>query len=183
MMRNKLTRLICLIGISTILSIGVVAQSAPQKQKSDFMDRVRLGGYLGLQFGSITLVDISPMLMYGITPKLYSGVGFTYIYFKDKRYTPEYSSNTYGGRLFLQYLIWQGLFAHVEYELLNVDFFDPVTFERGRTNLNNFFVGGGYRQAIGGRAFASITILYNLNDSRYSPYQNPLLRIGFGVGL
>lgn len=161
----------------------VEAQDKPQKKKSSFLQKTRLGGYLGLQFGTITYVDVSPMLMYAFTQKLYGGVGFTYMYFKDKRYTPSYTSNTYGGRTFLQYLIWQGLFAHVEYELLNVDFFDPGTFEMGRTNLNNVFIGGGYRQVIGGRSFASITILYNLNDSMYSPYQNPLLRIGFGVGL
>ena len=183
MSSRKILRLFPVIILSFFLSLAVFAQEAPARKKSNFMEKVRVGGYFGLQFGTITYVDVSPMIMYPITERFYGGVGFTYMYFKDKRYVPSYTSNTYGGRSFLEYLIWQGLFAHLEYELLNVDFFDPGTFERGRTNLHHVFVGGGYRQVIAGRSFASITVLYNLNDSMYSPYQNPLIRIGFGIGL
>ena len=183
MNRKRIGRIIITSLAVLMISLAAAAQDAPAKKKSDFMDRLRLGGYLGLQFGTITYIDVSPMLMYAFTDRFYGGIGGSYMFFKDKRYVPSYTSNTYGGRTFLQYIIWQGLFAHVEYELLNVDFYDPATSELGRTNLNNVFIGGGYRQAIAGRSFASITILYNLNDSMYSPYQNPLIRIGFGIGL
>jgi hypothetical protein len=29
----------------------------------------------------------------------------------------------------------------------------------------------------------SIMFLWNINESFYSPYSNPIIRIGFGVGL
>jgi hypothetical protein len=33
-----------------------------------------------------------------------------------------------------------------------------------------------------GRAFASFAILFNVLDNVNSPYVNPIIRIGFGVG-
>jgi hypothetical protein len=50
-------------------------------------------------------------------------------------------------------------------------------------DINSFFVGGGYHQPIGNKAFMDFLLLFNLNESYDSPYSNPIFRLGFGVGL
>ena len=73
------------------------------------------------------------------------------------------------------------LFAQVEYELLSVEYMiDPVT--SSRRSINSLFIGGGLYQSMGGKGFATIAILYNVLETQYSPYSNPLIRVGFGVG-
>ncbi len=73
------------------------------------------------------------------------------------------------------------LFAHVEYEVLSIEYaHDPTT--DMRKTINSLFVGGGLYQQMGSRGFATIAVLYNLLETEYSPYSNPVIRIGFGVG-
>jgi hypothetical protein len=161
------------------------------KPKSDFMQRTYFGGYLGLQFGSVTFVDISPTALYQVADPFYVGVGLTYQYISDKRYEPSYSTNAYGGSLLARYHIWKDLFAQVEYNPLYLDYYDYyfdnagnyVNRVKGSTWVHDFLIGAGYRQWLGGRAFMSIAIFYNLNETYYSPYSNPIIRFGFGVGI
>jgi len=171
----KLIIISCLIFTATSY---LSAQNAPKAQKPPLKDRIYFGGSLGAQFGSYTYINVSPFAGYRATSWLSAGLGFTYMYFKDSRYSVEYSNSYYGPRVFAQVNIWQGLFAYAEYEALNIEYWDVG----GRGWLNNLFLGGGFQQSIGGKAFASIMILYNLNDSYYSPYSNPVVRIGFGAG-
>jgi hypothetical protein len=162
-----------------------------QKQKQEFLQRISLGGYLGVQFGTITNVEITPIVTYEVATPFYVGVGFTYMYYRDKRYYPEYSSSGIGGRLFARYHIWQDLFVQAEYDPLNLSYYDYyydnagnlIRGPKSNTWVHDLLVGAGYRQWIGGRAFATLVIFWNVNESLYSPYRNPIIRIGFGVGL
>lgn len=154
-----------------------------QNPKPSFGQRVYFGGYVGLQFGTQTLIDISPMMGYMVTPKLSMGLGLKYQYYKYDDPYYEYETNSYGGSVFARYNIWQGLFAYTEYEVLNMDAYDPGTREQERRNVGSWFVGGGYSQPLGSRASMYLMVLYNVNETIYSPYANPLFRIGFGVGI
>ncbi len=49
--------------------------------------------------------------------------------------------------------------------------------------FNSFFVGGGYLQRIGGNSGMYFLVLWNLNDTPNSPYTNPVIRIGFNIGM
>ena len=178
-----------------ILSPVLSAQDtirAPRKQKNhDFFDRIDLGGYLGAQFGTITLINVSPLASYRVTEKFHAGIGLTYQYYKDKRFTPDYSTSSYGGSLFGRYFIWRDLFAHVEYAPLYVTYYDYYFDntgnysyrDKGSSWVHDFMIGGGYRQLISDRVSVNLMILWNINESYYSPYRNPIIRIGFGVGL
>ncbi|MCX6235107.1 MAG: hypothetical protein NT175_10400 [Bacteroidetes bacterium] len=149
--------------------------------KPRFIDRLFFGGNFGLQFGTMTLVEVSPLVWCSITPRLISGVGVTYEYYKDSRYSYVYTTNIYGGRVLLNYFVFKNIFAHAEYELLNYDaYITPFTTER--VNVNSWLVGGGFRQMIGGRSFMTLSILWNLNETPYSPYTNPIIRVGIGFG-
>ena len=157
---------------------------APPKQKNhNILDRIDFGGYLGAQFGDVTFIEVSPLASYRITPKFHAGIGLTYQYYKiNYSGAPDYSTSSYGGSIFARYFIWRDLFAHVEYAPLYVNYYDFNMVKYG-TWVNDILLGGGYRQWIGEKAFMSIMFLWNVNESFYSPYSNPIIRIGFGVGL
>ena len=170
----------------------VSAQDVPMSNQAhinpprdNFWDRVYTGGGIGLQFGSQTFVNISPLLGYRLTEKFSVGVSATYLYFRYKDYNPaySYSSNTYGGSVFTRYLIFENLFAHVEYEVLRLDVRDNVSRLLGSNDITSVLVGGGYRQMLGDRSSINLMLLYNLNETTYSPYQNPIIRLSFGIGI
>jgi len=89
---------------------------------SSFMDRVYFGGGLDLAFGTITIIGASPLVGYMITEKLSAGVGITYQYYKDNRFTPDFTTSIYGGRLFARYNIFDPFFLYNEYEITSFDF-------------------------------------------------------------
>lgn len=143
------------------------------------------GGNFGLQFGSVTAIDFSPILGYRITENIAVGIGATYQYYKDARSKPDITTDIYGGRLFARYYFWEKFFLHTEYELIN---FEKLSIIPGTNNLfneriweNNLFVGGGYRQLIGDFSSMHLSILWNFNQGPYSPFSNPQLRIGFDI--
>lgn len=158
------------------LPIKLFAQGDNQV-KNSFTDRLFYGGNFGLMFGTITYVELSPLIGYKITERLSFGPGVSYIYMKDNRY--DLSTSIYGGRLFARYNITDYLFGHGEYEVLNLE--TPYSL-KGRTNLTSIFIGGGYRQSLGDRSFLTIMGLWNINDSAYSIYRNPIIRVGISTG-
>lgn len=140
-------------------------------------DRIWIGGNVGLQFGSQTLVQIAPLVGYRLTDKLMVGVTGNYIYYKVTN--PDYSSSIYGGGLFGRYFVIENLYLHSEYEVLNMEV--PNIYGSGyrRTNVTSVLVGGGYRQWMSDRAGVDLMLLWNINQSIYSPYSNPIIRMGF----
>jgi hypothetical protein len=183
-----------------------------QPVKDNFWRRIVVGGNLGFQFGTVTGVMISPEVRIRTFDQLYAGFGFTYQYFRYKDYYwddvnkqyLDFASNVYGGRFYLRYYLrslfgnWLGnFFAHAEYEYMafiqpyhydpNGRIFDPYnnTLSPGKTTIsyNSVLVGAGYSQPVGGRVFIDLLILWDLNNSYYSLYSNPVFRIGVGVGL
>ncbi len=173
----------CLI---TGLSISLNAQFQDvnlKKDPSSFGQRVFFGGNLGLQLGTITSIEVSPLMGYRLTERWIAGVGITYMYYEDKRYSPTYSTNIYGGRLFTRYYLFGDFFAHAEYELLSYEQMTYLSWEKTRRNVSSYLIGGGYRQWLGASAAVNLMVLFNLNDTEYSVYNNPIFRIGFEFGL
>jgi hypothetical protein len=163
----------------------------PKKFKEPFWDRVYFGGNFGFQFGTYTYINVSPEAAYKVTDNFFAGIGFTYQYIKDKRYYPYYSTNAYGGKLFARYYVWRDLFAQAEYDPLYLTYYDYYYDATGNyidrikqsTWVHDILLGGGYRQWMGNKAYVSLEVMFNINESLYSPYRNPIIRIGFGVGL
>lgn len=165
-----------LFTILICIQVEVSAQGTIQPKES-FSDRLFYGGNFGLMFGTVTYIELSPLIGYRITDRLSAGPGISYIYMQDNRY--DLSTSIYGGRLFARYNFTDYLFGHGEYEVLNLE--TPYSLN-GRTNLTSIFVGGGYRQRLGSNSFLSIMGLWNINDSEYSIYRNPIIRMGFSTG-
>jgi hypothetical protein len=167
--------------------LPIDGESLPGKKKhkkdhsknSLFTDRLFTGGDLGVQFGSITAVNVSPILGYWITKdKFAAGVGATYQYFNYKSY--NFTTSIYGGNLFSRYYFGESFFAHGEYELLNVEAFDGF---HERVFVPGLLAGGGYRQDLGERASFVFMLLYNFSESYYTPYRNPVIRAGVNIGI
>jgi len=151
-----------------------------------------LGGNVGLQFGDVTLIDVSPVLEYHFNEHLSSGIGGTYKYYKMKSLYggSDLTSHYYGGSLFARYYMGdefldflKDVFLHTEYEMLNIRY--KAYDDSGYINdmVESVFVGGGYRSPIGRNSYANILVLWNLNDVVNSPYSNPLIRVGVMFGL
>jgi len=184
-------RIIIAVITFTILVAGcnLFAQdntNMPKKQ-SRFIDRLVTGGDLGAQFGNETMINIAPIVGYKITDKFVAGIGITYQYYRSKIYSTVFSTSIYGGSVFARYYIIQHFFLHAEYEALSLEtrYFDPsfLVHKGNRFWIGSPMAGGGYSQPIGERAAFNIMILYNFNESIYSPYTNPVIRVGVSLGI
>lgn len=172
------------------LSVSLSASySDDEKDVKDMKTRERIfiGGNLGIQFGTITAINISPTIGYRLTNKLSTGVGGTYQFYRDRGWLQtsdfSYSTHIYGGSVFARYLIIPQLFAHAEFESLNLDSRIGINrnHDGNRFWEQNYFVGGGYRQRLGPRTYLNLMLLYNLNSNSVIYYQNPIFRFGIDV--
>jgi hypothetical protein len=158
-----------------------------KKQEAASFDPARLtyGGNFGLQFGTSTYIDISPMAGYRLTEKLVPGVGVNYVYF-SQRYPGGFvfRSNLYGVRAFTRYDLLDRVFIYGEYELLNWDAYDFLSNTNKRVWYGSPIVGGGYLQPSGNGSAFMVYVLYAASSQDpASPYfQNPLIfRVGFMI--
>ena len=159
------------------------AQKPPSKNKFS-TDRIFIGGDIGLQFGTNTFIQIAPLIGYHLTDEFSAGISTKYIYYsiKDTYYNKSYSTNIYGGGIFTRYNILDDVFLHAEYEGLSMEV--PYTpYQNRRRIVSGLFIGGGYRQWFGQNSSLNLMLLYNVIEDKYSPYQNPIIRIGFDIGL
>ncbi|SMO47678.1 hypothetical protein [Solitalea koreensis] len=166
---------------SSLSSLAQEDSTLVNEDKPPRESKIFYGGNIGLQFGTYTFIDLSPMVGYKVVPHLGIGVGITYQYLSNR----GYGYSNYGARTFANYNVWKPIILQAEYEYLSVQssaFANKVTVSSRRA-LNNVYLGGGLRQRVGPRSALDILLLYNVNEVSNSPYQNPLLRVGFVVGL
>ena len=185
-------RSIKLIVALFLISIAVNAQPTPGPGPS-FKDRLVIGGSLGAQFGTNTQVNISPIIGYRVTDKLTAGIGLNYIYYKYQYFTGigtntiTESDHIFGASLYGQYRVIPQAFIHIEPGFLNqsIPASDASGFYSGATvryTLYTFLVGGGYYQQLGANSGMQFSLLWDLIEDQYSPYSNPIIRIGFVTG-
>lgn len=185
----SLITLICIIpyiGVSQIKMIENSNRVKLNSKKVEIIERAEgfdlsklyLGGNLGLLFGSYTYIEVSPSIGYWFTERFTGGANLSYRYFEDRN-EPRWSTNTYGGGIFGRFFPVDYAFAHVEFESLNGDW---VPGFRPRYWINSIFIGGGYAQRFG-NGFSAIMLLYNINNSVFNPYRNPIIRVTVGIPL
>jgi len=173
-------RILCLIILGFFCFVKLNAQE--NDYKSFQPRRSFIGGNLGIQFGTLTILDVSPYVGFKLTNNLSIGAGITYQYYNDSRGESSYTSNIYGGRIFSSFTLIPEIFAYAEYEVLSIKI--PIGYEEyARKNVSSVLVGAGYRQMIGSNLYSDIMILWNLTESSDSPYSNPIYRVGLVIGL
>lgn len=176
---NSKFLIIALLGFF-LISNHSFAQREIYGDSTSFKDRLYYGGNLGLQFGTVTLIDVSPLVGVMITPKLSGGLGGTFQYFDDNRFQGG-QGTSYGGRVFGRYNILPNIFTQLEYESINWNAYNFFLEDFRRTWTNALFIGGGYFAPFGSRGGANFTFLYNvLHNNRNSYYAEPyVIRVGF----
>ena len=187
--------LLLFASISTISAQKANADQFPYDQTAKegtppFKERLFFGGNFGLQFGTITDIQVSPEVGYWLLPRVAVAVGPTYRYYKDL----DVATALYGGKGYIQFVIIQdlnsfipmgvhtGIFLHTEDELLSLksSFWKfPLPYTSDRFYVNTVLVGGGISQQLGRRASLNFMVLWPLNDSGYSIYSKPEIRISF----
>jgi len=186
-------KVILLILISVLVSASLQAQEEIPSRKG----KIFLIPEVWLSFGTRTYIDLAPMLGYHVNNRLALGLGPHYIYQSQRAMPPYagYETHAYGlkgfvrfslitnAEQFLPIKIFSDLFAHVEYEGLSLEkknYIPPYT-DEGRFVYQGLLVGGGFSQRVGMYNSVSITVLWDVNETTYSPYTNPLFRIGFNA--
>ncbi|NQU35317.1 MAG: hypothetical protein HQ521_18985 [Bacteroidetes bacterium] len=172
--------LISSTGYSQYQNLGNATRSESQSRNKP--NPWFVGGMLGGSFSSGGgSFEVSPLVGYKITEDFHVGSRITYIYSSyDYPAIGRKRFSNYGASLFARHRFLNMLFAHVEYEMLNIYW----PYEDSRGLVSSLFVGGGLYQQMGGRGFATIAILYNVLETDRTPYiSNPIIRVGFGVGL
>jgi hypothetical protein len=146
------------------------------------LNKIYLGGNIGGGWWSDGAnFEISPIIGYRITNDLTTGVRLTYLYSYYSNYGSKYSYHDFGGSVFMRYYMFKFLFVHAEFEELSSQYYLSDG-SKSRRWVPGLFLGGGLYQHFG-NTFMSVAVLFNVLDSEYSPYTNPIIRIGFGVGL
>ncbi|MCX6252876.1 MAG: hypothetical protein NTV31_00125 [Bacteroidia bacterium] len=185
----RLTRNMIFITLILFTLAPVLCGQKTREEPPPFRERLFFGGNFGLQFGTITDIQVSPIIGLWVLPRIAVAVGPDYRFYKD----PVDRTNIFGGKGYLQFVVIQdinsvipvgvhtGVFLHLEDELLSLESSvwknPPITSER--FNLNTVLAGGGISQQIGRRASLNIMVLWALNDSGYGVYSNPEIRVSF----
>lgn len=186
--------LVLLVVLLPFLSVSAqdtteyVQKQAPSEKRDTrpFKDRIWFGGGLGLNFGSVTAIQIEPLIGYKVDQagKFSVGTGITYWYFRDNRYPPPIEYNAYGYRFFTRYRFIQQAYLHAEFLNLNAERYDDVTDDLRRFWVPHLLVGGGYVQPIGERSSLSLQVLFEVLQDPNSVYfgQGPIFSGGVGFG-
>ena len=153
-------------------------------------ERLFYGGSLGLMFGTITDIQVSPVIGFWVLPRVAVAVGPTYRYYKDQ----IDRTAIYGGRSYLQLVVIKdlssvlplgvhtGVFLHFEDELLSLKtsfWKKPPPYMTDRFYVNTVLAGAGLSQQIGRRSSLNFMVLWPLNDSGYNIYSKPEIKISF----
>ena len=181
------------------------AKKKEEKQKGFDISRLVVGGGIGLGFGDITSISVSPMVGYRITDEFSAGVGFGYQYLRVKNFfevedfnTPgiyhyfDYKATITSASVWARYLVLQNLFAQAEYEHNFMSYTEPrfsptgsgeVVNTKVKYNAPSLLLGVGFRQPITENSSLYIMGMYDVLQDKYSPYYGRIFpRIGFNIG-
>jgi hypothetical protein len=196
--RERTVFLVCLF---VLFSFSVISAQNSKEDQFPFeqenrdavppvKDRLFYGGSFGLMFGTITDIQVSPVIGFWVLPRVAIAVGPTYRYYKDQ----VDRTALYGGRSYLQFVVIQdinsflpvgvhtGFFLHAEDELLSLKtsfWKNPPPYETDRFYINTVLAGAGISQQIGRRSSLNFMVLWPLNESIYEIYSKPEIRISF----
>ncbi len=186
-MKKSLIMIACLL-----LTLAAVAQEYGTRVPEDnppVKQRLFFGGSFGLQFGTVTNIEISPLVGIWLLPRVAVGAGPSFQYYKD----PYGSTVIYGGRTMLQITLVQdlnniiplglntGIFVQGEYEALSLEksFFTTTPESEGRLFYGSFLAGAGLSQPTGKRSSMNITFLWSVTGNEYGIYDTPEISIEF----
>ncbi len=189
---GTMLRNLAALPLLVLLALQASAQDStayvPSEKKPaiPFKDRIWFGGGIGLSFGTVTAVQLDPMVGYMLdrNRKLSAGFGPSYTYLRDNRYVPAFEMSTYGYRIFSRYRVIEQAYLHAEFLHMNLEPYFNYGFDRGRIWVPHLLMGAGYVAPISGRSSFYLQVLFEVLQDPNSYYvgQGPILSGGIGVG-
>jgi hypothetical protein len=183
---NKRTTILTVLLL--FASFSIISAQKTREEPPPLSERLFFGGNFGLQLGTITAIQVSPIIGLWVLPRLAVALGPDYRFYKDS----YYQTNIYGGKGYLQYVLIKdinsflpigantGIFLQVEDDLLSLE--SSVwkgNSDTGRFVINTVLGGAGISQQIGRRSSLNFMVLWALNDPKYAIYGNPEIRVSF----
>jgi hypothetical protein len=176
--------------VIALLPFAAQAQTEPDPVKVQevpprppMKERLFWGGAVGLGFGDVDYVEISPLIGLRVNPKVDVGLAVTYRWRNDDFY--DISTTDYGSSLFGRFRVWQNLFLEADWEYLNWEYV-RADLSESRETTSSFLAGAGYYLPLGGRTSMAVSALYNFSydeNDPMQPYGDPwVIRAGFAVG-
>ncbi|NND52152.1 MAG: alpha-ketoglutarate decarboxylase [Flavobacteriaceae bacterium] len=176
---NKFRKTILPLVFGGLFSLGVLAQSEPEKSSGEFWNNVRFGGGIGLSFGDgFFSGTLAPSAIYQFNHYFGMGIGLNGTYNTRK---DVYKSTIIGGSILALFNPIQEIQLSSEFEQLHVNRnFD----ENFVSNLDDtywypaLFLGAGYRT---GNVTVGIRydVLYDEDKSIYADPWIPFIRVYF----
>lgn len=180
-------------GFASLTLLLIVAQAASaQIVKSNtppLKERMFYGGSFGLQLGTITDIEASPIIGLWVLPRLAVAAGPSYRFYKDIMG----KTSIYGGRGYTEFIIIKdinsiipaginmGVFVHLEDEFLSLEseFWQNLSVDSERFTVNTLLAGAGISQHVGRRSSINMMVLWALNDSGYGIHNGPEFCVSF----
>jgi hypothetical protein len=163
---------------------GTGKPAPPPPPKKSIRDRLYYGGNVGLSFGDVTFVDLSPYMGVNFGHNVSGGIGIFYTYREDNRYDPDLSTNDWGSSLFMRYRPAPQFFLQAAYSWTDFEY-PLVDGSTTRESYSGILVGGGFVQDMGGHAAFIASVMYDVNWSQdgLTPYDSPwIFSAGVSVG-
>lgn len=186
--------------ICSIVSAGCYAGNVNAQYFQDTaiyrgFDKQKLftGGNLGLSFGSITYINLSPLIGYRFSDLFAAGVQINAQY-ESVRYenfdNSLYKKERYGvigagvfGRVYPLRQFFLQLQPEMNFIFGKVKYYDGTPEQKYRDQVPSLLGGGGYSQSLGGNSAFVIMVLYDILQDDRSPYGNkPIFRAGVNIG-
>jgi len=186
---RRLKIMLCIISAFFIIAANDLSGQTTRDEAPPLKERLFFGGNLGLQFGTFTDIEVSPVFGLWVLPRVAVAIGPDYRFYKG----PDYRTDIYGGSSYIQFVVIQdlnsiiplgvhaGIFLHAENELLSLQssFWKDPPVKSDRFYINTFLAGGGISQQIGRRSSLNMMVLWALTSSQYPLYSNPEIRVSF----
>jgi len=183
MNKKPIILLICFLLSGFVLKAQEIEE--PDVRDLTIRERFFVGGFIGLQFGTQTAINISPIAGFRFTNRLSAGVGGTYQYFNDRFFGRSIITHIYGYSFFTRFTVIPRAFLHAEFEQLSLQSREERILDQPGERFweTNWFLGAGYRQPLSERVWFNVMVLYNFNQESKAYFQNPIFRFGINVGL
>lgn len=145
--------------------------------------RIYFGGSIGVSFGSVDYVQVSPQVGFEITPKLSTGLAVSYL---RRSYSGlnTVSTSDRGFDVFTRYRLISQVFLQGQYSY--TDFEYPLAAGgTTRDSYSAFLAGGGWARPLGGHVSFVTSAMYDFtySEDEPAPYDDPwIVSAGVIVG-
>jgi hypothetical protein len=170
--------------------LGLDAQYLEKDPPPSPVQRIFFGGNLDMGFGTVTQISLSPEVGYRITNRLSAGVGIDYMFVYSEEY--NFKGSIFGGSVFASFTVIKSLGELIPF--LGTDMGILVYGQFSDTNMGKFYtalsgeepmwiaspmLGLGFQVPIGQRSYMVLSVMYNFDESMYSIYSNPVVKVSY----